>query len=47
MQLTLANISVKLILIFYFFQGTSITLPQGILAIIPILTYERLVAFTA
>lgn len=41
MQLTLAKISAKLILIFYFFQGTYIILPQGILAIIIIITCER------
>lgn len=34
MQLTLANVSVKLILISYLFQGINITLLQGILVII-------------
>lgn len=46
MQLTLANVSVKLILIFYRFQGIDVTLLQGILAI-SILHYESSAAFAA
>lgn len=45
MQLTLANISIKLILILYFFQGIDITLLQGILVVIIILLYESLDVF--
>lgn len=47
MQLTLANISLKLILISYLFQGIDIILLPGILITIIILPYESLDAFAA
>lgn len=47
MQLTLANVSVKLIPISYLFQGIDITLQQGILVIIIISPYESSDAFAA
>lgn len=47
MQLTLASVSVKFILISYLFQGIDTTLLQGILVIVTILLYESLDAFAA